>query len=139
MVDILVTNRSVSELLFGSAGLDEDLAWRYRKEFGCQTVCVTSRHSDGSVRGGWKSLALHEEEIVYGDYIEFEVVERFGTGDAFFAGFLHGYIEGDIAFPLEFGSALCALAHTIEGDVAQVSAAEVLNLLKHGCDLRVKR
>jgi 2-dehydro-3-deoxygluconokinase len=60
-------------------------------------------------------------------------VDRFGTGDAFFAGFLHGYLEGDIAFALEFGNALCALAHTVPGDVAQVSADEVMSLIRHGC------
>lgn len=139
MVDILVTNRSVSEMLFDSAGPGEDLVWRYRKEFGCRTVCLTSRHTDGSVRGGWKSMALHGDEILYGDYVQFEVVDRFGTGDAFFAGFLHGYLQGDVALALQFGSSLCALAHTVEGDVAQASAAEVLAFMKHGCDPRVKR
>ena len=36
-------------------------------------------------------------------------------------------------------AAACALAHTVEGDIAQFSAAEVLPLLNETIDLRVKR
>lgn len=132
-VDVLVTNRSVSEMLFDAGGDDEDLLWRYRREFGCATVCLTTRRMNGQ-NGVWKSMALHESQIYYGEEVEFGVVDLFGTGDAFFSGFLHGYLEGNIEFALNFGNALCALAHTIEGDVAQVSAAEVMRVLEQGCE-----
>ncbi len=135
-VDVLVTSRSVSEMLFDAVGDDEDLLWQYRREFGCATVCLTARCLSGE-KGSWKSMALHEDRIYYSEEVEFSVIDVFGTGDAFFAGFLHGYLEGDIAFALNFGNALCALAHTIEGDVAAVSSGEVMGLLKQGRERRV--
>jgi 2-dehydro-3-deoxygluconokinase len=84
-------------------------------------------------------MARHEGTVLQGRRYEFDVVDRFGTGDAWFAGFLYGYLERDVQFALDFGDALCALAHTIEGDVARISAAEVVPLLTSEPDLRVRR
>jgi 2-dehydro-3-deoxygluconokinase len=139
LVDILATNRSVSELVFGYEGTDETLLTAYRDSFGCRTVCLTQREMFGVLRGAWSSKALHEGVEVQGRRYEFDVVDRFGTGDAWFAGFLYGTLAGHVQFALDFGDALCALAHTIEGDVARIAAAEVLPLLAAEHDLRVRR
>ena len=139
LVDVLATNRSVAEAVFGYAGTDVELLTRFRADFGCRTVCLTSREIDGVLRGAWSSQALHDGQMTQGRRYEFDVIDRFGTGDAWFAGFLYGYLDGDVAFALNFGNALCALAHTIEGDVARVSAADVLPLLDDEPDLRVRR
>lgn len=139
-VDILVTNRSVSESLLGYQGSDEDLLRRYRDDFGCRIVCLTYREMQGILRGRWWSVALHDNQVIYGRPYEYDVVDRFGTGDAFFAGFLHEYLEGaDIQVALDFGNALCALAHTIDGDPAVFSAAEVRTLLAESYTLITKR
>ena len=45
----------------------------------------------------------------------------------------------DVAGALDFGNAYCALAHTIEGDVAHVTSAEVEALLREGPDVRLRR
>ena len=139
LVDVLATNRSVSESVFGYAGSDQELLARYHDAFGCGTVCLTTREMSGVLHGAWSSIARHEGTVLQGRRYEFDVVDRFGTGDAWFAGFLYGYLEGDIQFALDFGDALCALAHTIEGDVARISAAEVMPLLAAELDLRVRR
>ena len=112
---------------------------QYHERFGHKLVCLTQREIMGVLQGAWSSQALYEGQIVQGRRYEFDVVDRFGTGDAFFAGMLYGYLEGDAQFALDFGNAACALSHTIEGDIAQFSAAEVLPLLKDKIDLRVKR
>ena len=139
LVDILATNRSVSELVFGFTGSDGELLTHYHDAFGCGTVCLTTREMSGVLRGAWSSRARHEGTVLQGRRYEFDVVDRFGTGDAWFAGFLYGYLERDVQFALDFGDALCALAHTIEGDVARISAAEVMPLLTAEPDLRVRR
>jgi 2-dehydro-3-deoxygluconokinase len=84
-------------------------------------------------------MALYSGKIFYGKPFQFEIVDRFGTGDAFFAGFLYGYLEQDIQYALDFGNALCALAHTIEGDVALVSVDEVIELLNKGYEASIRR
>jgi 2-dehydro-3-deoxygluconokinase len=67
-------------------------------------------------------------------------VDRFGTGDAFFAGLLDAYNRGgDPQRALDFGDALCALAHTVEGDVAILSPGEVDALLEEDYSLITKR
>lgn len=138
-IDILVTNRSVSESIFGYSGSDEEILARYQDEFGCKVTCFTSREIFGVFQGAWSSLALHDGNITRGIRCEFDIVDRFGTGDAWFAGFLYGYLEGDTEFALNFGNSLCALAHTIEGDVIQVSVEDVLAHLGNRWDMRIRR
>ncbi len=139
-VDVLVTGRDVAEGVFGYSGSDEDLLRAYHADFGCEVVCLTQREMNGVLRGGWRSLALHAGQVVHGMPFEFDVVDRFGTGDAFFAGFLHTYLDsGDAQRALNFGNALCALAHTVEGDVATFSQQEVSALLDEDYDLATKR
>lgn len=137
-IDIVATNRDVSEKVFGFTGTDAEILGRYRAEFGCRIVCMTWRETPSVLHGAWTSAALVQDRLIAGRRFEFEVVDRFGTGDAWFAGFLYGYLQGDVEYGLNFGNAMCALAHTIEGDVAQTSAAEVDALLS-GYDLRIRR
>lgn len=139
-VDILVTNRAVAEGVFGYSGTDEALLHAFRDEFGCEFICLTYRHGDGLRHGSWSSVALCAEELIAGRPFEYDVVDRFGTGDAFFAGLLYRYGEtGDPQSALDFGNALCALAHTVEGDVAVLSAEEVDALLQEDYSLVTKR
>lgn len=52
------------------------------------------------------------------------IVDRIGTGDAFAAGVLDGWLEGgDLAVMAQRGLALAALKHTIAGDMCPVSRA----------------
>lgn len=141
-VDIVVTNRGVSELVFGFTGSDDDIMRRYAKEFGCEIVCFTSREILGLQKGAWKSSALIQDEVMHGQRFEFDIVDRYGTGDAWFAGFLHAYMETDgedIEHNLNFGNALCSLAHTTFGDVAHFVPQDVEAILDNRVDLRVRR
>jgi 2-dehydro-3-deoxygluconokinase len=154
-VDVLVTNGWVSQNVFGYEGSDAEMAARYTQEFGCRVVCLTSRESKGLWHGAWNSLAVSDGQTYLGQRVEFEAIDRFGTGDAWFAGFLYGYLQGnlvprlsaglaprlsgEIETALNFGNTLCALAHTIEGDIVHVSADEVRALWETGYDLRIRR
>lgn len=139
LVDVLVTNRNVSEAIFGYGGSDEEILRRTAGDFGCRVVCLTSREMSGDRRGAWASRAISEERILPSRRREFDVVDRYGTGDAWFAGFLYGHMRGDIGFALDYGNALCALAHTVEGDVAHFTAAEVEAVMGEGPDTGLKR
>jgi len=138
-VDIVVTNQSVSKIVFGVEDTEEEFTQRYPQEFGCRIVCMTSREMQGRRHGKWKSLALFENRFEYGRPFEFEVVDRYGTGDAFLAGFLFGYSEGGVKYGLDLGNALCALAHTTEGDVISSSSNEVEQLLEGGTHFEIRR
>lgn len=141
-IDLLVANQSVTEIVFGFTGDEEATARWYQERFGCRWVSITHREIDGVLRGAWRALLLTSDTLVHGKRYTFDVIDRYGTGDAFLAGLIYGYLEHGEAHPefaLNFGSALCALAHTVEGDIAQFSASEVLPLLNETFDLRVKR
>jgi 2-dehydro-3-deoxygluconokinase len=140
LVDILVTSQGVTEAVFGFTGSDAEIAQWYHETFGCRWAVVTTREIHGVLHGAWSSAAWADGHLIRGRRYEFDAIDRFGTGDAFLAGLLYGYLEGDAPqFALDFGNAACALAHTLEGDVAHLRPEEVLSLLKTQIDLRVKR
>ena len=138
-IDVLVINRGVSEVVFGYEGTDEVLMKRFADDFGCRVVCLTSREILGLQRGGWNSQALFEGTVHKGHRQEFDIADRYGTGDAWFAGFLYGLMEKDIEEALNFGNAMCAIAHTIVGDIVHVEPNEVRAIMNNQTDLRVRR
>lgn len=139
-VDILVTNRQVSEHVFKYKGEDRELLGSYQEEYGCDIVCLTYREMVGVLKGSWSSLALFKGHVVESTPVEFDVVDRFGTGDAFLAGFIYGYMETeDVQYSLSLGNALCALAHTTDGDVATFSIHEVRALIDDESTPTVRR
>jgi 2-dehydro-3-deoxygluconokinase len=80
---------------------------------------VTSDHHRISARVDSRSASHQTQEIdVTG------IVDRIGTGDAFAAGVLDGWLEGgELAIMAGRGLALAALKHTIAGDMCPVSRA----------------
>ena len=58
---------------------------------------------------------------------EFDVLERIGGGDAFAAGFLHGWLHfgGDLAHTLDFAVNCIALKHAVRGDVLAARENEI--------------
>lgn len=138
-IDVLVTNRGVSETVFGYCGTDDELMRQYADAFGCRVVCFTSRQTISLQQGGWSSRALEGGEVIDGGSLEFSIIDRYGTGDAWFAGLLYGLMEEGTRFGLGFANAVCALAHTIVGDVAHVSPNEVTAIMDGNTDLRVRR
>lgn len=68
-------------------------------------------------------------------------VERLGSGDAFTAGFLFGWLEyGELAQALRWGAATASLKYTIPGDLPIISRQEVENLLSNdGKNLSIAR
>ncbi len=138
-IDILVINRNVSELVFGYRGSDEELMHRYHDDFGCKEVCFTSRMMDGLQRGGWQSKALSDGKIYYGTDREFDIVDRYGTGDAWFSGLLCGYLSKGIQYGLDLGNAVCALAHTVEGDIISFSRPDAESIMNGSIELSLKR
>jgi 2-dehydro-3-deoxygluconokinase len=58
------------------------------------------------------------------------IVDRIGTGDAFAAGILHGWLSGlDEQATLDFALAAASLKHSIPGDFNRTSVAQVDELL----------
>jgi 2-dehydro-3-deoxygluconokinase len=139
-VDILVTNRTISEGLFGYTGSDRELMAAYRGEFGCNLVCLTFKEMQSVETGSWWSSALDKDQLFESRRFDFHVADPFGAGDAFVAGMLYGLLEKyDITHALNFGGALCALSHTVDGDQAVFSIGEVEALLDENYSFVTRR
>lgn len=69
-----------------------------------------------------------------------DIVDRVGGGDAFIAGYIYGCLTyQDPRKALDFGIAASALKHTIEGDAALVSVAEVEAVVRGDVGGRIAR
>jgi 2-dehydro-3-deoxygluconokinase len=59
------------------------------------------------------------------------IVDRVGSGDAFMAGIIYGYVNKmNDQQTIDFATAACALKHTVEGDVNRVSVSEIEAVIK---------
>jgi 2-dehydro-3-deoxygluconokinase len=61
-----------------------------------------------------------------------EPLDRIGSGDAFVAGFLKGWLEGDLDLALRLGNASAALKQTFRGDHSWATLREVMELVESG-------
>ncbi|MGC9329855.1 MAG: PfkB family carbohydrate kinase, partial [Candidatus Hinthialibacter sp.] len=82
---------------------------------------------------------LYESKIYDAPNYEVEIVDRVGGGDSFSAGFLNGYLTGDIDYAVKFGVAFSALKHSIPGDLNWSTKEEAESLMKSGGKLRIVR
>lgn len=65
------------------------------------------------------------------------IVDRIGGGDAFAAGVLHGLLEGaDVPRAAELGLALACLKHSVPGDMALFTRADVESFSGEGADVK---
>lgn len=65
------------------------------------------------------------------------IVDRIGTGDAFSAGLLSGWLDdpADLGRAVEAGMALASLKHFMPGDFCRASRAELEDAMKGGADV----
>jgi len=61
-----------------------------------------------------------------------EPLDRIGSGDAFAAGFLSGWLAGDLERALKLGNASAALKQTFRGDFTWATREDVLELVDEG-------
>ncbi len=75
-------------------------------------------------------LATRTQHCFTRSYSIAPIVDRIGTGDAFAAGVLHGYLQGlESQATLDFGLAAACLKHSIPGDFNPVRLADVQHLV----------
>ena len=136
-VDILVTSLpdqpNVSELLSGLDGkYPEEVVRQVAEKFGFKAVLVTMRKSISAKRASLTSLAFAENSIYTDRQYEIETVDPLGGGDACVAGFLTGYLEGDVQHAVRLGNAFSALTQTSPTDMPWPTRAEVEALIVDG-------
>jgi 2-dehydro-3-deoxygluconokinase len=137
--DVLVTTEEDTERVFGIRGKDyEDVAGQLARRFPLRVVAITLRENPLVWRNTWTAIAWQDGKVLRTRGYEVEIVDRLGAGDSFAAGLIHGLLDGDTQKGLDWGVAASALKHSLPGDFAWVTPAEVEALLK-GPGLRISR
>ena len=138
--DVLITTEEDIERVFGIKGKDyEEAAALTAQQFGLKIVAITLRENPLVWKNSWTAMAYQTGGLVLRTKTyEVEIVDRLGAGDSFAAGFIHGYLERDLQYALDFGVAASALKHSIPGDFAWITRDEVEAMLKGG-GLRISR
>ncbi len=136
-VDILITSLpdqpNITELLSGLEGDDPAaVAQQVADKFGFKAVLVTMRRSLSAQRASLTSLAITKNQIYTDRSYEVETIDPLGGGDACVAGFLTGYLEGDIQVGVRLGNAFSALQQTAPTDLPWPTRDEVEALIFEG-------
>jgi 2-dehydro-3-deoxygluconokinase len=137
--DVLVTTEEDTERVFGITGAGyEAVAEQLARRFPLRAVAVTLRENPLVWKNRWTAIAYEGGKVYRTRAYEVEIVDRLGAGDSFAAGLIDGLLDGDLQRGLDFGVAASALKHSVPGDFAWVTRAEVEALLQ-GPGLRISR
>ncbi|MDQ3327490.1 MAG: sugar kinase [Chloroflexota bacterium] len=132
MADLLFCTQEDATALWGSSGSPEELLRALAGRFGAEQTLVVTLGAAGSAElraGTYTPAAAYPSDGSH----------RFGSGDAFAAGYLYAHLAGEHfaraqgelgATPLQFGNAVAALKRSIAGDIAVVNAEEVLAVMR---------
>jgi 2-dehydro-3-deoxygluconokinase len=138
-VDILMTTEEDTARVFGITAEDyNQVAARLAERFGFQVVTITLRGTPSVWRNTWTAIAYADGTFYDDRPYDIEVVDRVGGGDAYSAGFLYGYLTGDVEKGVRYGNAFSALGQTAWGDLNWATLSEVEAQLR-GAGLRIAR
>lgn len=121
-VGILICGQEDAQTIFGIEGSTEDMLAALHMLTPAEHVVLTQ-----SLEGA--SIVLNSE-LVHIPAIPVEVMDRLGAGDAFAAGVLDGYLDGDMYSGLKKGIALSALVLAQQGDMLVTTPEEIGAVLK---------
>lgn len=123
-VDLLISTEADCRQVFRLSGEPERL---------CEEMAGLTNASHVALTLGAEGAILWDRERFHrAAPFAVQAVDRVGAGDAFDAGLLWGYLQGNAARGLEIGMAMAAIKHTIPGDECIASLAEVEALLEAG-------
>lgn len=96
------------------------------------TISASHHQIQGKLWNGQKYIKTDMLNITH-------IIDRVGTGDAFAAGLIYGFLHYKDERALDFASAACALKHTVTGDVNIVSLENVQNLMEGDTSGAIRR
>jgi len=149
LVDILITTEEDTGVVFGirparrssgEGGEDtyQEVAVKLDERFGFEVVAITLREDLSVLRNEWSAFAYANKQFHESKRYSCELIDRVGAGDAFTAGFIYGYLAGDIQKGVDYGTAFSAIKHSIPGDYNWATLEEVESQLK-GAGSRIQR
>jgi 2-dehydro-3-deoxygluconokinase len=120
-IDLLICTKDDAATLFNLTMDIETIARQLQASLRIPNVAVT--HGDKAV------VATPQGTFSQSGY-QIEEVDRLGAGDAFAAGLIYGFLQGDWELGLRYGLAMAAIKHTIPGDWFIGTKAEVEGIMQ---------
>lgn len=133
MVDILFVSEETSRRMFRKTGTLREMMKSYCDEYGVSVVASTERKAISPINHTFGSTIYSAQDDCYETgqpYEGIEVIDRIGSGDAFVAGALYGFLTGGTGKAVQFGNAMAAMKNTVSGDVIQTGLAEIEGIIK---------
>lgn len=135
--DIIFANLGALEDVFGLEFSETDSIEQTKKAmlkasdlFNVDHMAFTIREHHSASQNKLQGMALFNGEITISKPYNIQVEDRFGTGDAFAAAYLHAVDKGwEARKAIEFTAAAFALKHTIKGDLHTSTEEEVFSIM----------
>jgi 2-dehydro-3-deoxygluconokinase len=132
MVDVLFVSEETSRRMMRREGTLDEIMKGYADTYGCKIVATTRREAVSPTRHNFGSRVYCDGEFYEEPhYINIEVIDRVGSGDAYVAGLLFGILSGkSVKEAATYGNALSAIKNTVSGDMSISSIDEVESVIK---------
>lgn len=131
LVDILFVSEETSRRMMQKTGTLDEIMKSYSDEYGCKIVATTRREVVSPTKHNFGSRIYYNGEFYEEPhYMNIEVIDRVGSGDAYVAGVLYGILSGGkIEEAMSYGNALSAIKNTVLGDMSISSIEEVNSII----------
>jgi len=123
-VELLFCSANDAARLFNCKGTADEIAQGMLDISHAKHLVITNGEQGAYL---WNGKAwLHEPACAT------HIIDRLGAGDALAAGVIHGWLDGDLAAGLRYGTTLAALALSQFGDMVITNKEELLRLSQSG-------
>ncbi|WP_136468312.1 sugar kinase [Flagellimonas onchidii] len=135
--DLIFANLGVLHDVYGLQFTEKSSVDRTRKAmlkasslFGVHQMAFTIREHCSASENKLQGMAFSNGEITISKSFDVQIEDRFGTGDAFAAAYLHAINkEWEVNKAIEFATAAFALKHTIKGDMHTSTEEQILSIM----------
>jgi 2-dehydro-3-deoxygluconokinase len=140
-VDVVLTTDEDTWRVWGMKGTHEEIVVNFKDRFKTPVVAMTIREVISVWKNRWSSIAIGKDGKIYRSrrVYEVEIVDRLGAGDSYTAGFIYGYLDGDMQKAVDFGTAMGAIKHSIPGDFNLATHQEIATMVEKLGELRIQR
>lgn len=120
LTDVLFVSEETSRRMLKRTGTLEEIQKGFADDYGLKVVATTKREVISPTRHNFTSV-IYCDGKYYTEkpYMNIEVIDRVGSGDAYVAGVLYGILKGKAPEEvLSYGNALSAVKNTVSGDMS---------------------
>lgn len=129
-VHLLIVSPADAQAVLDVQGEDTAIAEAVRKRYNVPIVATPLRDQQTATAGRRYSVIATPEGVQQSEGCPFEVIDPIGSGDAYDAGLVYGYLQGDLNLAMRCADALSALKHTMPGDVLLTTPEELQQVLQ---------